>query len=147
VGVVTAAAELGIAFVPYAPLGRGFLTGAFIHAGQELSATDFRRMMPRYTGGNARANAALLEPLRAIGAERGATPAQIALAWVQQRSEVHGLTVVPIPGTRKRKRLLENTAATSITLTPGELDLLEPLAGQVAGGRHADVSLLDARTE
>lgn len=61
------------------------------------------------------------------------TAAQVALAWVQQRAQVHGLTVVPIPGTRKRSRLLENVAATRLTLTPEELALLEPIAGQVAG--------------
>ncbi|MFJ3878169.1 aldo/keto reductase [Streptomyces sp. NPDC090077] len=137
---VGAAAELGVAFVPYSPLGRGFLTGAFADAAAELSADDFRQYQPRYTGDNARANAALLAPVREIAAAHGATAAQVALAWVQQRAAVHGLTVVPIPGTRKPSRLRENAAATRITLTGAELALLEPLAGQVAGARYPDMA-------
>ncbi|MDX3227529.1 aldo/keto reductase [Streptomyces sp. ME19-01-6] len=132
---VDAAAALGVAFVPYSPLGKGFLTGAFTDAGKDLSSSDFRQFHPRLTGDNAKANAALLAPLHQIAADHGATTAQIALAWVQQRAHVHGLTVVPIPGTRKRSRLLENAAATRITLTAEELALLEPIAGQVAGDR------------
>ncbi|MER5475795.1 aldo/keto reductase [Streptomyces sp. NPDC002734] len=143
---VGAAAELGVGIVPYSPLGRGFLTGAFTDAGKELPDDDFRRSQPRFTGDNARANAALLAPLQKIAADRGATMAQIALAWVQQRAEVHGLSVVPIPGTRKRARLLENAAATRITLTEGELALLEPIAAQVTGDRYANMaSTADAR--
>ncbi|MET9698431.1 aldo/keto reductase [Streptomyces sp. NPDC006529] len=137
---VGAAAELGVAFVPYSPLGRGFLTGAFADAGAELSEGDFRRHQPRFNGANAKANAALLEPVRAVAAAHGATPAQIALAWVQQRSAVHGLAVVPIPGTRKRSRLAENAAATRITLTPADLALLDPIAAHVAGDRYPDMS-------
>ncbi|WP_035799050.1 aldo/keto reductase [Kitasatospora mediocidica] len=144
---VGAAAALGVAFVPYSPLGRGFLTGAFTDANEELSSSDFRTLLPRFSGDNARANAALLAPLHAIAADRGASTAQIALAWVQQRAEVHGLTVVPIPGTRKRSRLLENAAATRITLTAEELALLEPIAGQVAGDRYADMSHTSAARE
>ncbi|MFF7355737.1 aldo/keto reductase [Streptomyces filipinensis] len=145
--VVGVAAELGVAFVPYSPLGRGFLTGSFSDADKELSGSDFRKLLPRYTGDNARANAALLAPLHKIAADHGATTAQIALAWVQQRSEVHGLTVVPIPGTRKRDRLLENAGATRITLSADELAVLEPVAGQVAGDRYADMSLTSAARE
>ncbi|MGF1428648.1 aldo/keto reductase [Kitasatospora sp. LaBMicrA B282] len=146
--VVGAATELGVAFVPYSPLGRGFLTGSFTDAAKELSAGDFRQWLPRFSGENAAANTALLAPLRQLAAERGATTAQIALAWVQQRARVHGLTVVPIPGTRRRSRLLENAAATRITLSAEELALLEPIAGQVAGDRYADMSITaDAREE
>lgn len=137
---VGAAAELGVTFVPYSPLGRGFLTGAFADAAKELSGGDFRRSQPRFTGANARANTALLAPLHKIAAERGATTAQIALAWVQQRARIHGLTVVPIPGTRKRARLLENAAATRITLSAAELADLEPIADRVAGDRYPDMS-------
>lgn len=144
---VGAAAELGVAFVPYSPLGRGFLTGAFADAGKELSSNDFRQTQPRYSGDNAKANGALLEPLRKIAAEHDATLAQIALAWVQQQAQVHGLTVVPIPGTRKRSRLLENAAATRITLTAAELALLEPIAGQVAGDRYSDMAQTSAARE
>ncbi|MFJ6754006.1 aldo/keto reductase [Streptomyces sp. NPDC091273] len=137
---VGAAAELGVALVPYSPLGRGFLTGAFADATADLSQNDFRRHQPRFTGENAKANAALLAPVREIAEELGATPAQIALAWVQQRAQVHGLTVIPIPGTRKPGRLRENTAATRITLTAAQLVRLEPIAARVAGDRYPDMS-------
>lgn len=144
---VGAAAELGVTFVPYSPLGRGFLTGAFADASKELSGTDFRRHQPRFTGENASRNAALLAPLRTIAEEHGATPAQIALAWVQQRAAVHALTVVPIPGTRKRSRLQENAAATRITLTESQLAALEPIAAQVAGDRYPDMTFTSAARE
>ncbi|MFJ6928243.1 aldo/keto reductase [Streptomyces nigra] len=145
-GVVPAARELGVTLVPYSPLGRGFLTGSFARA-EELSADDFRRQQPRYTGENAAANAALLDPIRAIAEARGATPGQIALAWVQQRAAVHGLPVVPIPGTRSPARVEENTAATRIELDAAELALLEPLADRVSGTRYADMSFTSAGRE
>ncbi|MFE5794773.1 aldo/keto reductase [Streptomyces sp. NPDC056503] len=144
---VAAAAELGVTFVPYAPLGRGFLAGAFADAGKDLPDGDFRRGQPRFTGENVERNTALLEPVHAVAAAHGATPAQIALAWVQQRAAVHGLTVVPIPGTRRRSRLEENAAATRITLTEAELAVLEPLADLVAGDRYPDMSLTSAARE
>ncbi|WP_406402694.1 aldo/keto reductase [Streptomyces sp. NBC_00879] len=144
---VGAAAELGVAFVPYSPLGRGFLTGAFADAGKDLSEGDFRRYQPRFTGDNAKTNAALLEPVHKIAAAHGATAAQVALAWVQQRAEVHSLAVVPIPGTRKTSRLLENVAATRLKLTEEELAVLEPIAGQVAGDRYPDMSSTSAARE
>ncbi|MFF3401343.1 aldo/keto reductase [Streptomyces sp. NPDC002659] len=144
---VGAAAELGVAFVPYSPLGRGFLTGAFADAGKDLSEGDFRRYQPRFTGDNAKTNAALLEPVHKIAAAHGATAAQVALAWVQQRAEVHSLAVVPIPGTRKTSRLLENVAATRLKLTEEELAVLEPIAWQVAGDRYPDMSSTSAARE
>ncbi|MER5550930.1 aldo/keto reductase [Streptomyces sp. NPDC002793] len=137
---VPAAVELGVTLVPYSPLGRGFLTGAFADAAKDLTPNDFRKHQPRFTGENAKTNAALMEPVHKIAAAHGATAAQVALAWVQQRAEVHGLTVVPIPGTRRRSRLLENLGATRLTLTPQELEVLEPIAGQVAGDRYPDMS-------
>ncbi|MBV2153850.1 aldo/keto reductase [Kitasatospora sp. SUK 42] len=143
---VPAAAELGVAFVPYSPLGRGFLTGAF-QAAEQLAADDFRRSQPRFTGENAAANGELLAPLREIAEARGVTMAQVALAWVHRQSEVHGLTVVPIPGTRKRARLLENTAAATLRLTEEELALLEPVAGRVVGDRYADMSFTQSGRE
>ncbi|AWN27054.1 MULTISPECIES: aldo/keto reductase [Streptomyces] len=146
-GVVQAAAELGVGVVPYSPLGRGFLTGAFVHADKELGADDFRRQQPRFTGDNAAANAALLEPVRAVADAHGATPGQIALAWVQQQATARGLAVVPIPGTRKRSRIEENTGATRIRLTEQDLARLEPIAGQVAGPRYADMSFTSAGRE
>ncbi|NEY31161.1 aldo/keto reductase [Streptomyces sp. PRKS01-65] len=145
--VVPAARELGVALVPYSPLGRGFLTGSFVHADKELTDGDFRRQQPRFTGGNAAANAALLEPVRTVAEAHGATLGQTALAWAQQRAAVHGLPVVPIPGTRRPERVTENTAATRIVLTEDQLALLEPIAGQVAGDRYADMTFTSAGRE
>ncbi|MCZ9355187.1 aldo/keto reductase [Streptomyces mutabilis] len=146
-GVVPAARELGAALVAYSPLGRGFLTGSFADAEQDLTADDFRRQQPRFTGDNAAANAALLAPVRTVAEAHGATPGQIALAWAQQRAEVHGLPVIPIPGTRKPTRVEENTGATRIVLTQDELSLLEPIAGKVAGDRYADMTFTSAGRE
>ena len=143
---VGAAAELGIAFVPYSPLGRGFLTGAFASAG-ELAADDFRRYQPRFTGDAAAANAALIAPVQKIAAARGVTTAQVALAWVHQRADVHGLAVVPIPGTRKRSRLAENAAAATLRLTEAELAELEPIAAEVQGTRYPDMTFTSAARE
>jgi aryl-alcohol dehydrogenase-like predicted oxidoreductase len=140
---VPAAAELGVAFVPYSPLGRGFLTGSFSNA-NELAANDFRHHQPRFTGDNAARNAELLAPVHKIAADRGATVGQVALAWVQQRADVHGLPVIPIPGTRKRSRLEENTGATALRLTESELATLEPIASEVAGDRYADMSTISS---
>ncbi|WBB64676.1 aldo/keto reductase [Streptomyces sp. WMMC500] len=144
---VPAAQELGVTFVPYSPLGRGFLTGSFVNAEADLSADDFRRTMPRFSGGNGERNAELLAPLRQIAEAHGATPGQIALAWLHGQAKRRGMTVVPIPGTRKPSRVEENTAATLIELTEAEWALLEPLAGQVAGPRYADVSFTSAGRE
>ncbi|BFV59439.1 aldo/keto reductase [Kitasatospora sp. CMC57] len=143
---VPAAAELGVTFVPYSPLGRGFLTGSFA-AAEQLTEGDYRRNHPQFSGPNAAANAALIAPIQKIAADRGVTAAQVALAWVHQRAEVHGLAVVPIPGTRKRTRLAENTAAATLRLTAAELAALEPIAGQVTGTRYADMSSTSAGRE
>ncbi|MFI6009241.1 aldo/keto reductase [Streptomyces sp. NPDC051243] len=144
--VVPAARDLGVTLVPYSPLGRGFLTGSFAKA-EDLTAGDFRRQQPRYTGENAAANAALLDPIRTVAEAHGATLGQIALAWVQQRASVHGLPIVPIPGTRKPARVEENVGATRIVLTEEELALLEPIAGKVSGNRYADMSFTSAGRE
>ncbi|MFE4579097.1 aldo/keto reductase [Streptomyces chartreusis] len=144
--VVPAARELGVTLVPYSPLGRGFLTGSFAKA-EDLTADDFRRQQPRYTGENAAANAALLDPIRTVAEAHGATLGQIALAWVQQRASVHGLPIIPIPGTRKPSRVEENTAATRIVLTEEELALLEPIASKVVGDRYADMRFASAGRE
>ncbi|WP_369237266.1 aldo/keto reductase [Streptomyces sp. R21] len=146
-GVVPAARELGVTLVPYSPLGRGFLTGSFTNAEQDLTADDFRRRQPRFNGDNAAANAALLEPVRGVADAHGVSLGQVALAWAQQRAAVHGLTVVPIPGTTKRTRVEENTAATRIVLSDAELDVLEPIASKVAGDRYADMSFSSAGRE
>ncbi|MBH0780979.1 aldo/keto reductase [Nocardia bovistercoris] len=144
---VPAAAELGVTFVPYSPLGRGFLTGSFATASDLSDAKDFRKAMPRFTGDNAEHNAALLTPLRAIAEARGVTLAQVALSWVHAQAAVHGLAVVPIPGTRSRTRLAENVAAATLTLTPEELATLAPIAAEVAGPRYADMSFTSAGRE
>lgn len=143
---VSAAAELGVAFVPYSPLGRGFLTGSFATA-SELTDGDFRRHMPRFTGDNAEHNAALLAPVHAVAEARDLTAAQVALAWVHSRARAHGLSVVPIPGTRRPARLIENVAAAGVELTADELAVLEPIAERVAGPRYADMSFTSAGRE
>ncbi|MFE9094150.1 aldo/keto reductase [Streptomyces sp. NPDC007264] len=145
--VVPAAEELGVALVPYSPLGRGFLTGSFSNADTDLTDQDFRRTMPRFTGENASANVALLEPVRSVAEAHGVSPAQIALAWVQRQAVVHGLPVVPIPGTTRRSRVEENTAATRIVLSDRELALLEPIASKVAGDRYPDMTFASAGRE
>ncbi|MDF3140830.1 MULTISPECIES: aldo/keto reductase [unclassified Streptomyces] len=144
--VVPAARELGVALVPYSPLGRGFLTGSFAKA-EDLTADDFRRQQPRYTGENAAANAALLDPIRKVAESHGASLGQIALAWVQQQAAVHGLPIVPIPGTRRPTRVEENVGATRIVLGEQDMELLEPIAAKVAGDRYADMRFASAGRE
>jgi aryl-alcohol dehydrogenase-like predicted oxidoreductase len=135
-----------VTIVPYSPLGRGFLTGSFGSANQ-LADNDFRRSMPRFTGDNAVRNGELLAPVHAIAQARGVTAAQVALAWVHSRAAAHRLSVVPIPGTRSPARLAENVAAATLELTAAELATLEPIAGQVAGDRYADMSFTSASRE
>ncbi|MGW7507492.1 aldo/keto reductase [Streptomyces massasporeus] len=145
--VVPAARELGVALVAYSPLGRGFLTGSFTDADQDLSDGDFRRQQPRFTGDNATANATLLELIRSVAKAHDATLGQTALAWAQQQATIHDLPVIPIPGTRKPSRVEENTAATRIVLTDEQLDLLDGIAAQVAGNRYADMTFTSAGRE
>ncbi|MFF5517826.1 aldo/keto reductase [Streptomyces coeruleorubidus] len=145
--VVPAARDLGVALVPYSPLGRGFLTGSFTNAEQDLTPDDFRRQQPRFTGENATANATLLELIRTVADAHGASLGQIALAWVQQQATIRDLPVIPIPGTRKPSRVEENTAATRIILTEEQLDLLDGIAAQVAGNRYADMAFTSAGRE
>jgi aryl-alcohol dehydrogenase-like predicted oxidoreductase len=146
-GVVPAARELGVTLVPYSPLGRGFLTGSFTDAAKDLTAGDFRRQQPRFTGDNAAANAALLDSIRTVAEAHEVSVGQIALAWVHRQAAVHGLPVVPIPGTRRRTRVEENTAATRITLTDTDLAVLDPIAAKVAGTRYADMTFASAGRE
>ena len=147
ISLVAAAAELGVAVVPYSPLGRGFLTGAFQDAAADLTGGDFRQSQPRFTGENAKRNADLLDPVRKAAKAHDATLGQIALAWVHSRAAVHGLTVVPIPGTRKAERVRENAAATRIELNELELEWLDQIAAQVAGDRYPDMSSTSAARE
>ena len=119
--------ELGIGLVPYSPLGHGFLTGS-IRSLDGLDADDWRRTNPRFTGGNLERNLLLVDEVRAVAAETGATPAQIALAWLLAQGE----DINPIPGTRRVERLEENIAADAVRLTPyqvGRLDNLTPASG------------------
>jgi aryl-alcohol dehydrogenase-like predicted oxidoreductase len=144
--VVPAARDLGVALVPYSPLGRGFLTGSFAKA-EDLTPDDFRRQQPRFTGENATANVTLLELIRSVATAHDASLGQIALAWAHQQATVHDLPVIPIPGTRKPSRVEENTAATRIVLTDEQLDLLDGIAAQVAGSRYADMAFTSAGRE
>jgi aryl-alcohol dehydrogenase-like predicted oxidoreductase len=123
--------ELGIGLVPFSPLGRGFLAGAFKSAA-ELPASDFRQNLPRFRDANAEANVRILEVIQAVAARHQATPAQVALAWVLAQ----GQDVVPIPGTRRRATLDQNLDALDLRLTPADLAELEPLAAQVTGDRY-----------
>ncbi|MBL7255664.1 aldo/keto reductase [Paractinoplanes lichenicola] len=122
--------ELGIGLVPYSPLGHGFLTGT-IRSLDGLDATDWRRTNPRFTGGNLARNLRLADEVRAVAAEAGATPAQVALAWLLARGEA----VAPIPGTKRIDRLEENTAADRLRLTEAQLARLTALPA-AAGARH-----------
>ncbi|MGP4110507.1 aldo/keto reductase [Streptomyces sp. 4N509B] len=144
---VPAAAELGVAFVPYSPLGRGFLTGSFADASAELGEGDFRRTQPRFNGANAVTNQALLEPVRALAKAHGVSLGQVALAWVQQRAAVWGMTVVPIPGTTKPTRVEENVAAVRVELSDAELASLDDIAAHVAGDRYPDMSFTSSVRE
>lgn len=123
--------ELGIGFVPFSPLGRGFLTGAFRDA-DSLPPGDFRHNIPRLAGAQAQANQALVDVVRAVAARRGATPAQVALAWILSRGE----DVVPIPGTRHVRTLDENLDALDLELPPEDLRELDGLASRVSGDRY-----------
>ncbi|NKZ01127.1 aldo/keto reductase [Nocardiopsis dassonvillei subsp. albirubida] len=141
--VVPECVRLGVGFVPYSPLGRGFLTGT-ITTTDDLADDDFRRHQPRFSDERFRTNNRILEPVIRIAGAHGATPGQVALAWVQQRADVWGMPVVPIPGTRKTHRLDENAAAADLLLTGSELDELDTLADLVEGERYADLTLTSA---
>jgi aryl-alcohol dehydrogenase-like predicted oxidoreductase len=144
--VVPAAAELGVGFVPYSPLGRGFLTGT-IRSAADLSSTDFRRNMPRYAEGALDANLAVVEVVKAVAAQQDATPAQVALAWLRYRADALGIASVPIPGTRRAARVEENLGSLSVTLTPEQLDALDAAGSSVTGHRFTDLSWVSAGRE
>lgn len=134
--VVPAAAALGVGFVPYSPLGRGFLTGTV--DASSLGDNDFRRRIPRFAPGAASANQAVVTTVRSVADELGATPAQVALAWLFAQGRLLGLPVVPIPGTRKTHRIDENLGALALKLTPAQLDALAEASDAVVGSRSAD---------
>ena len=145
--VVPAAAELGVGFVPYSPLGRGFLTGTVRSAADLSSPTDFRKTMPRFSGDALDANLAVVEVVKAVAAQQGATPAQVALAWLRYRADALGVASVPIPGTRRAARVEENLGSLSVTLTPEQLDALDAAGAAVSGQRFADLSWVSAGRE
>jgi aryl-alcohol dehydrogenase-like predicted oxidoreductase len=130
--------ELGIGFVAYSPLGRGFLTGA-IRSPDDLDAHDFRRSSPRFQGENFQKNLELVEEVEQMAREKGCTAAQLALAWILAQGE----HVIPIPGTRRIARLEENLAATEIELTGNDLERLEAIApsGVAAGLRYPEAGM------
>jgi aryl-alcohol dehydrogenase-like predicted oxidoreductase len=125
-GVLAACKELGIGFVPFSPLGAGFLTGK-IDPATQFDSTDFRNISPRFTREARAANAALIDLLKSIATAKGATPAQIALAWLLAQKP----WIVPIPGTTKLHRLEENLRAASIDLTPEDLQAIEVAASKI----------------
>lgn len=134
-GVLAACERLGVGFVPYSPLGRGFLTGA-LKSPDDFAADDYRRSSPRFSGENFAKNLQLVDKVAELAAARGVKPSQLALAWVLAQGE----HLVPIPGTKQRKYLEENVAAVDLALTPAErleLDAIFP-AGAAAGGRYSE---------
>jgi aryl-alcohol dehydrogenase-like predicted oxidoreductase len=135
--------ELGIGFVPYSPLGRGFLTGTITKPsdlGEDLGESDARtQRMPRFAGENFDKNQGLVQRVMAIAARKGVKPGQLALAWVLAKGE----DLVPIPGTKRRKYLEENAAAVDIRLTPADVAELEAAVPQneIAGERYAAAAM------
>jgi aryl-alcohol dehydrogenase-like predicted oxidoreductase len=125
--------ELGIGFVPYSPLGRGFLTGQFKNF-EDLAADDFRRNSPRFQGENFQKNLELVKRIEAMAAEKLCTPAQLALAWVLAQGE----DLVPIPGTKRRKYLEDNLGVLNVSLSTLELARINEIApkGSTAGLRY-----------
>jgi aryl-alcohol dehydrogenase-like predicted oxidoreductase len=128
--------ELGIGFVAYSPLGRGFLTGQ-LRAPENLDADDFRRANPRFAAGNLEQNLRIVDEVEAVATQAGATPAQVALAWLLAQGD----DIAPIPGTKRVSRLEENAAADALNLTPDQMRRLEAIPPPV-GDRYADMTPL-----
>ena len=128
--------ELGIGFVPYSPLGRGFLAGRF-SSPDELDENDFRRHGPRFTGDNLDANLVLAAKVKEIAAEKGVTPAQLAIAWVLAQGD----DLVPIPGTKRRSYLEQNAAAVEVELTEEDLGRIDAELPDVAGERYDEYGM------
>ncbi|MFE6844077.1 aldo/keto reductase [Streptomyces sp. NPDC057686] len=131
-GVLDTLRDLGIGLVAYSPLGRGFLSGA-ITTPDDFAADDFRRTDPRFLGENFDRNLAVVDRVRRLAAEKGVTPSQLALAWTLRQG------AVPIPGTKRRRYLEENVAATAVTITDADLAAIDEVAphGVVSGDRYA----------
>jgi aryl-alcohol dehydrogenase-like predicted oxidoreductase len=145
--VAPAAAELGVGFVPYSPLGRGFLTGTVRSAADLSSPGDFRRTMPRFAAGALDANLAVVDVVRSVAEQLGATAAQVALAWLRQLGETFGVQSVPIPGTRRPARVDENIGSLAVTLSAEQSAALDAAGSAVAGDRFADLSWVSAGRE
>jgi aryl-alcohol dehydrogenase-like predicted oxidoreductase len=128
--------ELGIGFVAYSPLGRGFLSGRFSNP-DELASDDFRRTQPRFQGDNLEANMRIVGKLRELADEKDITPAQLALAWVLAQGE----DIVPIPGTKRRKYLEENAAAADVELTDADLARIDEELPDVSGDRYEETGM------
>lgn len=131
--VVPTAAELGVGFVPYSPLGRGFLTGTLT---RDDIAGSMREGQERFTGEAFEANQQVVDVARGVADDLGATPAQVALAWLLAKGAEFGLGVAPIPGTRSSDRVVENAAAADLRLTPEQVARLDAAADLVVGGRN-----------
>jgi aryl-alcohol dehydrogenase-like predicted oxidoreductase len=138
--ILSTVRELGIGFVAYSPLGRGFLSGQ-IRSADDLDPDDFRRSNPRFQGENFARNLELVERVREIAAEKGITPAQLALAWVLHQGE----DIVPIPGTKRVRYLEENVAAVNVALSKEDLARIEAAfpKGAIVGERYEDMSAID----
>jgi aryl-alcohol dehydrogenase-like predicted oxidoreductase len=132
--VVGAMRELGIGLVPFSPLGRGFLTGTVDPS--SLGSNDFRARNPRFAGEAAAANQKIADAVAAVAARKGVAPAQVALAWVHGQARRLDISVVPIPGTKRRRWLEQNVGALAITLDEADLAELDPLGEQVVGARY-----------
>lgn len=144
--IAPAAAELGVGIVPFSPLGRGFLTGT-VRSAADIGDNDFRRTMPRFAGTALEANQSVVDAVGTVAREVGATPAQVALAWLRHRAEELGVTSVPIPGTRRAERIDENVASLSVTLTPEQVRTLSAAGDAVTGTRYADMSSVGSHRE
>jgi aryl-alcohol dehydrogenase-like predicted oxidoreductase len=134
--VIPTCRELGIGFVPYSPLGRGFLSGRFTSP-DELAEDDFRRSGPRFTGENLEANLALAAKVKEIATEKGITPAQLAIAWVLSQGE----DLVPIPGTKRRTYLEQNVGAADVELTDEDLARVTAELPEAAGERYDEAGM------
>jgi aryl-alcohol dehydrogenase-like predicted oxidoreductase len=139
-GVLSTVRELGIGFVAYSPLGRGFLTGRF-KTFEDLPADDFRRRNPRFQGENFDHNLELVREVEQLAKEKGITPGQLALAWVLERGD----DIVPIPGTKHVKYLEENVAAAAVQLSEADIERLDWVipVGAATGTRYADMSTVN----
>jgi aryl-alcohol dehydrogenase-like predicted oxidoreductase len=134
--IIPTCRELGIGFVPYSPLGRGFLSGRFTSP-EDLDPGDFRRNGPRFTGSNLDANLKLAGKVAEIASEKGVTPAQLALAWVLAQGE----DLVPIPGTKRRKYLEENAGAVDVSLTSDDLARIDAELPKAVGDRYDEAGM------